>query len=117
MKIKTKYIKDKIKKLNFSNSTDRKYIKDLIYIEHMLSIDVQRWGYAGALQLGFFREEYCVDYHEIYEELDPKGHKKEYEIETENMKDRKETAKRFKYIQDKENEEFRKEWKKAGGKV
>ncbi len=116
MKIKTKYIKDKIKELNFSNFKDRQYIKDLLYIERLLSIDAQRWGYAGAMKLGFLKEEHCVDYHEIYEELDPKGHKKEYENETDRRKERNETAKRLRQIQDKEDEEFKKEWKKAGGR-
>ncbi len=116
MKIKTTYIKNKIKERNFNSETDRKYIEDLMYIERKLSMDASRWGYAGAMVLGFKKDEYTKEYNSIYKELNPKGFKKYVKVEQERKKERNEFSEKMRKEEVEELKEFKKMWKESGGK-
>lgn len=115
-KIKTKYIKERIKNLSFRNIEDRKYIKDLLYIERLLSSHPRTWGFAGAMDLGFKKETYPEEYNAIHKELDPKGFEKVEENEKGFNKEREELRKKLRKGENEELDAFEKEWIKAGGK-
>ena len=116
MNIKTNYIKNKIKERNFNSGTDRKYIEDLMYIERLLWKHPREWGYAGAMELGFKRNEYPDEYDAIDKELDPKNHEKRIESDKKRKKINDDFSEKMRKQEVKELEEFKKMWLESGGK-
>ena len=116
IEILTKYVKNKVKELSFDNTDDRKYIKDLLYIEHFLSIPGSQWGFAGAMGLKDKENAHPKEYDEIFKELDPECFKRALKRRKRQEEKEKKEDKEWREIEDKKTKEFKEAWKNAGGK-
>lgn len=61
-KIKCKYIKSKVKQLNFNSEKDRKYVLDLIFIQNFLLEEYGYISFACAMKyrdMGYKEEDFA----------------------------------------------------------
>ena len=113
-KIKSKFIKEKIKKTKWKDS---EYIDDLMFLEDAILNDFNNLGMSGNMKLSSLKYSYSKEYKVIYKELDPKGWKEEQEQEKKQAIEEAEEERRYNEEERLEEEQERKEWKKAGGKI
>jgi hypothetical protein len=111
-RVKSKFIKEKIKKTKWEDSC---YIDDLIKIENIILGEVHGWT-IGYLR-NHLEEEYPKEYKAIYKELRPK----EWKTTKNQKRKEKEKEKKEEKIKEeryrKEEERDKKDWIKAGGKI
>ena len=113
-KIKSEFIKKKIKETRFE---DRTYIDDLIFLEQVIleEIDPKEIGWLGNMKLHGLKKRYYGEFAEIYMELNSKEWKKLQE------RDKKEIVKEILRLQkldeekERELEEVREDWVGGGG--
>ena len=112
--VKSKFIRDKIKKTKFE---DRAYIDDLIFLEDCIvgKINPEKIGWLGNMKLHGLKNKYFGEFAEIYMELNSEEWKKLKE------NDRKEMIKEVKRLQKldedkgKELAKIKEEWVVVGG--
>ena len=95
-KIKTKFVKNKLKNTSWSK---REYIKQLMFLESWISEEIR--GLGAAYKAHVLKEKYAKEYKAIFLELAPEEYKR-----------LKEKEKRNKEKEERENKELNKELKK-----
>jgi len=114
MKIKTKYVRDKVKGKSFRNRDDREYIELLITLEHFIIEGPKHM--AEGMAWGNYQRQYKEECEAIKDELYPGWRRKEAQHKRrEREKQRKEDEEVEKIIK-KQDASFKKSWIEAGGK-
>lgn len=111
-KIKSKYVKNKIKNLKMTGKNER-YIYDLMSIELLILGEYVSTG-TGYIAMGM-KEKYPKEWDIIGKELNPKHITLKQEREKEAKEDKK-IAEENKKEEQKKKRESEKTWKLAGGK-
>ncbi|MCC7572471.1 MAG: hypothetical protein KO464_03675 [Candidatus Methanofastidiosum sp.] len=70
--IKTGYVRNKLKGLEY-NDENAKYIQDLMFLERAIS--GEKLNYIAGMSYESKKDQYPLDFKEIYTELDPDGYK------------------------------------------
>ncbi len=112
--IKSKLIREKIKKANWKNEDERQKIDDLIFIEDII-LGKERMGWMGSFKWNALEK--TKEFKEIYQELKPKEFAKIKKQEAkETAKEKREEAK-WKGEGKLEEERDKKDWIRAGGNL
>ena len=114
-KVKSKFIKNKIKGHSFKNKNLRQYIDDLIFLEKSITKGIN--GMAGNWMLFYMKEKYEKDYYQLLKELKPKEYRKYAEKRRKEQIKLKEREKRWKEKEKKELNKKKKLWLSLGGKI
>ena len=109
--IKSQFIKDKIKGLEWNNK-NKEYIDDLVFIENYIL--GKSGGMGSAYRIHSLKNK--KEYELIYKELNPKEFEKEKKRELKEKEQEEKEDKEFEKEELKEKEQARKEWLKMGGK-
>ncbi len=112
-KVKSKFIREKIKKVNWKR--DRDYIDTLIFIEDIIT-GKQKMSWMGSFRWNGAKKSYPKEYKAIYEELQPKEFARIHKQEVKEIAREKREEVRWKKEERLEEEKDRKDWIKAGGK-
>lgn len=113
-KIKSNFIKERIKKTKWRN---RVYIEDLIFLEQIITKRIKNLGWLGNMKLYGLKSRYKKEFGIIFKELDPKEWKK-YQ-KKEKIEKNQEKISMIKILKkaEKEFQENKKDWIEAGGRL
>jgi len=106
-KVKSIYIKNKIKDCSFKNKTTREHIFDLIELEKLFANGCSNSGDAMLSQT--LHERYPKEFNIIFEEVDKKGYQKYLDKQISKDKTLKATPRNW------EREDDKNLWIKLGG--
>lgn len=111
--IKSKFIREKIKKVSWKNKDKLGKIDDLIFIEKFIL------GKIGGIGAGYRWKdlEETKEAKIIFKELDPKGFAKEHKLKKQEIAREKKEEARQKKEERLAEEGDKKDWIKAGGKA
>ena len=112
--IKSKFIKEKIKKVNWKNKNEREKIDDLIFIENII-LEKERMSWMGSFRWNGLKK--TKEFKAIYEELNPKEFAKMNKEEDKEIAREKREKVRWKKEERLEEERDRKDWIKAGENI
>ena len=109
--VRSNYIRNLIQQTNWNAENGRKCVDSLIKLEHYILHGVS--NYIAGMHYTSLKDEHRKEWKLICGELNPKKLRKELKWEEERRKH----YEAFNRKQRKEQEEMRKDWRKAGGKV
>ena len=109
--VQSTYIRNLIHQTSWNAEKVRKYIDELITLEHYILHGIR--GYISGMGYSHLKERYRREWEIIYTELRPV----EFKIELEKEKERERYLEEQTRKQAEGEEEMRKDWIEAGGKV
>lgn len=111
--IQSKYLKNKIKQMNYQNPIARNYIDKLIFLERGLTKGIV--GMAGNIQYHNIKNAYEKEYEAILKDLHPKRYQKYKKKQQEEEKKRKQQEKQWEQEEIQQRKQEQTWWKKQGG--